>query len=486
MNGTGRIERGLDDDLRRLVFKLPSDEAMKRELRLIQRVDEAHVLMLVKQKLMSTEDAAALFTAASRARESDFLAFIGRVPERGLYLMYERYLIDATDDTIGGRLQLGRSRNDLSATISRLKLRDLLLRLSGAVIGFARGAYERSNEHLTTTMPAYTHYQAAMPGTLGHYLKGTVDAVLRDLEAIHQLASYANSSPLGAGAGSGTTLEIDREYTAGLLGFTQVIENSIDAVASRDHHLRVLSVAGTLGVLLSRIAQDLILWSTTEFGFIRFPDQLVGSSSMMPQKRNPFLLEHVKGKSASPLAALQRSAMAMHAVPFGNSVAVGTEGAVGVEEAIEDIVSCLSLLEAHVRLFEAFPETMLERAERAGVCATAIAEHLARDGGVPFRSAHHQVGALISEAEEASVPLVPHVLSGLETRFSLPARGEFSPDRVVRRTRFGGGAGHIDDPAHPRSAPSMLASLEAERLGLEEIWAAADVRREELVRALLD
>ena len=164
-------------------------------------------------------------------------------------------------------------------------------------------------------MPGYTHYQAAVPTTYGHHLGGVAGAIDRDLEALAAASAGLDTSPLGAGVGHGTTQPIAPVRTAALLGFERPAPHSLDAVASRDVVLRLLAAAAVLGVTASRLAADLLLWTTAEFAFLELPDELVGSSSAMPQKRNPFLLEHVKGRSARAAGAFVAAATAMHASP---------------------------------------------------------------------------------------------------------------------------------------------------------------------------
>jgi argininosuccinate lyase len=183
----------------------------------------------------------------------------------------------------------------------------------------------RSRRFADVTMPAYTHYQAAVPITYGHYLAGVGWALARDIAGIIASSKSLNICPLGAGAVGGTSLPIQTERTALLLGFDEPALNSVDAVASRDLILRLLASLAILGVTLSRISADLLLWTTSEFGFLTVSDNLVGSSSMMPQKRNLFLLEHIQGRSTAAIGAFVHSSTAMHSTPFTNSIAVGTE-----------------------------------------------------------------------------------------------------------------------------------------------------------------
>jgi argininosuccinate lyase len=230
-------------------------------------------------------------------------------------------------------------------------------------------------------------------------------ALLRDLHGIEAAAAGLDRCPLGAGAAGGTTVPIDAERTAALLGFAEGVLHSIDAVASRDLVLRLLSAASVLGVTLSRLATDLQLWSTAEFDLVGFPDTLVGSSSMMPQKRNAFLLEHVQGRAGAPLGAFTAAAVAMHATPFSNSVAVGTEGVRPLWGALEGVTEAVVLSRLVVAGAEPRPERMRRRADEGFTAATELANRLVLETGMSFRRAHHRVGERVTEAAARGEPL---------------------------------------------------------------------------------
>ncbi len=211
--------------------------------------------------------------------------------------------------------------------------------------------------------------------------------------------------------------------------------HAVDAVASRDLALRLLSAAAIAGVTLSRLAADLQLWSTAEFDFLRFPDTLVGSSSMMPQKRNPFLLEHIAGGAAAPLGAFVASAAAMHATPFSNSVAVGTEAMRPVWNALDRIADALILARLVVEGAQPQETPMRQRAEDGCTCATELANRLVLDEGVSFRQAHHAVGAAVAEACRRGDPLM-HTAARL---FARGASAIADPETVAMAAAFGGG-----------------------------------------------
>src|SRR5262249_17458275 len=202
------------------------------------------------------------------------------------------------------------ARNDLNATVLRIRLRQPILRLLSESLRLQAVLLRRARKFRRIVMPAYTHYQAAVPVTYGHYLAGVAGALERDILGLIEGSRELDFCPLGAGSVGGTTLPIDQQRTASLLGFSGPVLHSIDAVASRDIVTRMLAAISILGITLSRLAADLLLWTTSEFGFLKLPDRLVGSSSMMPQKRNPFILEHVQGRSAAAIGAFVAAATA--------------------------------------------------------------------------------------------------------------------------------------------------------------------------------
>jgi len=305
-------------------------------------------------------------------------------------------------------------------------------------------------------MPGYTHYQPAVPTTYGYHLGGVARALDRDLEALAAAAAGLDTSPLGAGTGHGTALPIAPARTAALLGFGRPAAHALDAVASRDVVLRLLAAGAVFGVTASRLAADLLLWTTAEFAFLALPDELVGSSSAMPQKRNPFLLEHVKGRSARAAGAFVAASTAMHAAPFANSVAVGTEGCHGAVEALEAAADCAALLRLVVAGARPQPEAMLARAAAGHTTATAWAERLVVEEGLSFREAHHLVGRLLTEGDRRSsaTPVVAQERRNGE---------ELDPVAVAGTARYGGGPGGppaIDDLRRSRA---ILAADLAER-----------------------
>lgn len=439
MENTGRLRHSVTNEARRILFGETADAALDTELRYIADVDRAHLIMLVERRLVVAAHARPLLAAIEALVQSSFAALRGQAAPRGVYLLYEDYLIRTLGPEIGGVLQTGRSRNDLAATTFRLRLRAPVLALLREALRLLAVLVRRAERYHGACMPAYTHYQAAVPISYGHYLAGVASALARDIGGLIDASDDLDRCALGAGAVGGTTLPIDVERTAALLGFRRPVAHSIDAVASRDVALRLLAAAAVLGVTLSRAATDLLLWTSNELGLLALPDDLVGSSSMMPQKRNAFLLEHVQGRSTAALGALVGAATAMHAKPFTNSIAVGTEGVAPLEGALRATREAVILLRLVVAGAEPQPEAMSARAAAGYTSATELANRLVTNGGMSFRSAHHAVGTLVRGALERGESLERAV-----THWPLAASTDvraLDPAAVARASEYGGGPG---------------------------------------------
>ncbi|TDP94065.1 argininosuccinate lyase [Labedaea rhizosphaerae] len=439
MTSTGRLTGTIGPRTRRVVY----GEVSLDELPLHVRVDRAHIAMLTARGLISPHAAAELLRCMDELTAEGFTQLRDRPAPRGLYLMYEGYLIERLGPDIGGVLHSGRSRNDLKATITALRLRDWVLEFGEQAVRLLGVLLSRARAHRDVLMPVHTHFQAAMPITYGHYLLGVATAVARDLDALRAAADGLRVCPLGASAVAGTDLPIDPAHTARLLGFDAPARHALDAVASRDVALRILGAAAGLAVTLSRLGADLQLWSSAEFGFVTFPDRLVGGSSAMPQKRNAFLLEHVKAKPAQALGAWAAAASAMSAIPFTNSIEVGTEAVASVWHGLAACVDSVLLSQVVVSGARPVPERMRARAEAGLTAATSIANRLVRHG-VPFRSAHQQVGAAVRAAIEAgSTDLAAFGPPGWLDGVGLE---DLDLAALVRAHAYGGGPGDFDEP----------------------------------------
>jgi argininosuccinate lyase len=454
MTATGRIKSTVRPEIAAIVFGETSDAAINLELEHYTRVDLAHVVMLEREGVISSAIAKPLLRALCALRRDDFEPLRGKSIPRGLYLLYEGYLIEQLGSSIGGWLQIGRSRNDLSATVTKLRLRKPCSDVLKATAKLTHSLCELAMRWSEAVMPAYTHRQPAVPITYGHYCAGVARAIARDWEGLLLATAELDTCPLGACAAGGTSIPIRPEETARMLGFERPVPHSIDAVASRDVVLRLLAALSGLGVTLSRVAADLLLWSTQEFGLLFLPDHVVGSSSAMPQKRNAYLLEHVQGRALAAIGAFCTAATLMAKEPFSNSVCVGNEAVKGVWDTLGATRDALTLLTEVLVAAEPQGEAMLASAERGCTGATHCAELLCR-AGVPFRAAHHRVGELVTESMVLGCPFSEFASAALR-EYDL---GPLSATRAQREAQYAGGPGEET----LRQVVSLL-HVEAERL----------------------
>ena len=475
---SGRLTGQLGARTLEVVYGELTPAALAAELPLATRVDRAHLAMLAERSLVSTEAAGALLRCIDDLAARDWAPLLGRPAPRGLYLMYEGYLIERLGPDVGGVLHTGRSRNDLKATVTALRLRERLLDLAGEAVRLQAVLLGRARAYAGTVMPVYTHHQAAMPATYGWYLLGVALALGRDVDALRAAAGGLDACPLGAGAVAGTDLPIDPARTARLLGFGAAAPHALDAVASRDVPLRLLGAAAGLAVTLSRLAADLQLWSTVEFGFVHFPDRLVGGSSAMPQKRNAFLLEHVRAKPAHALGAWAAAAAAMAATPFTNSIEVGTEAVASIWPGLDAVAQAVLLAQVLVAGARPDPDRMAARAVDGFTAATTVANRLVRRG-VPFRTAHEQVGDAVRRAVEAgSTRLADFGPPGWLAELGL---GDLDLSELVAAHAYGGGPGAFTAPhaaavEHWRACCGWLRDWRTALAGADAELAAA-VRR---------
>ena len=454
---TGRIRRPLSPTARRIAFPPPADGS--DELGAITEVDRAHLVMLAERGLDPADAATAVLAEITHLRAVDYAPLRHREARRGLYLLYEDWLVSRLGERTAGASRLGRSRNDLNATVFLLRLRAPYSRALAALCRLQAVLLRGARRHGSVVMPAYTHHQAAFPTTLGHHLAGLALALDRDVATLAAAGEGLERCPLGAGAGGGTGVAIDPARTAELLGFALPVAHSHDAVAAREPALRLLAALAVTGVTLSRAAADLLTWTTAEFGFLELPDELVGSSSALPQKRNPFLLEHVKGKSAAPLGALVAAAGALHAAPFANSVAVGGEGAPHTFDALDAIADAATLLALVLAGVRPRPEVMETRARLGCTTAAALAEQTVAGGELSFREVHHLIGRMLNDEQHPQLP---------------------DPAQVVATAEYGGGPGAsppLEEPRRRRAAWVREAAARTLR------WSAARAALDEAVAA---
>jgi argininosuccinate lyase len=340
-----------------------------------------------------------------------------------------------------GRLHTARSRNDQVATDFRLFVRDAADSIIAA-IGELQGALvAKAEAHAATVMPGFTHLQPAQPVTFGHHLLAYVEMLGRDKGRFTDARRRLNECPLGSAALAGTSFPIDRQKTAEVLGFDRPMANSLDGVADRDFALEVLAAASITAVHLSRFAEEIVLWMTPQFGFIRLSDRFTTGSSIMPQKRNPDAAELVRAKVGRIAAAFHNLLMVMKGLPLAYSKDM-QEDKEATFDALASLRLALAAMAGMVADLEPVKEAMRAAAGRGYSTATDLADWLVRELKMPFRDAHHVTGAIVKAAEERGLELgnVPlEVMQAVEPRISNGVYSVLSVENSVKSRRSYGG-----------------------------------------------
>jgi argininosuccinate lyase len=434
----GRFARGRLPEVESFTASLPFD---RRLFRHDIRGSIAHAQMLAKVGLLKPGEVRSIVAGLERIEnEIERGAFKFEIADEDIHLAIERRLIALIGEP-GRKLHTGRSRNDQVALDLRLYLRDELAAVIALVAELRATLIHLARRHLATIMPGYTHLQRAQPVTLAHHLLAYVEMLGRDRERFEQAAARTGFMPLGAGALAGSTLPLDRRMVARALGFKAIAANSMDAVSDRDFVVDFLSAAALTQVHLSRMSEEIILWTSAEFGFAALPDEFSTGSSMMPQKKNPDLLELIRGKTGRVIGDL----VAMLTILKGLPLAYNSD----LQEDKERVFDALDALKPALDLMAKFWPMLRFDAKRmhaaAGgfALATDLAEYLVVHG-TAFRQAHEIIGAIVRETAAAGKSLEDLSIADLRRHSSA-----FGPDAiailraensVARRTLEGGPA----------------------------------------------
>ncbi len=403
----------------------------------------AHARMLGEQGIISAEDFSAIEGGLHKIRgeiESGAFSFSPRLED--IHMNVEARLAELIGAS-AGRLHTARSRNDQVAVDFRLWVKAETNRVAEALKGLIGVALKRAEEHADSVMPGFTHLQSAQPVTFGHHLMAYVEMWGRDLSRARDAARRMDESPLGAAALAGTPFPIDRHRTATALGFAGPTRNSIDSVSDRDFALEFLGLAAICGMHLSRLAEEIVIWSTPQFGFVRLSDSFSTGSSIMPQKKNPDAAELVRAKTGRINGHLIGLLTVMKGLPLSYSKDM-QEDKEAVFDAAETLDLMLSAVTGMLGDMTVNTEAMRRAAGAGFSVATDLADWLVREAGLPFREAHHVTGRAVAEAERKRIGLEELSLSELQAIH--PAINEsifdvLSVDRsVASRTSFGGTA----------------------------------------------
>ena len=453
----GRFAEGPSAVMREINASIPFDKRMwQQDL----RGSKAHVAMLGQQGIVGAEDAATIGAGLDQVAE-EFAA--NGVPEdlalEDIHMLSESRLAEKIGP-VAGRLHTARSRNDQVATDFRLWVRDAVDQADAALAALQDALLARAEKHADSVMPGFTHLQVAQPVTLGHHLMAYFEMFARDRSRLKDARARMNLCPLGSAALAGTGFNLDREATAKALGFDGPTRNSLDSVSDRDFALDYLTAASQCSLHLSRLAEEFVIWASQPFGFVALSDQWSTGSSIMPQKRNPDAAELVRGHSGRISGALFSLMMTMKGLPLAYSKDMQDDKP-PVFEAHDLLGLSIAAMTGMVDSATFRLERMRAAAEAGFSTATDLADWLVREGGIPFREAHHITGRAVAKAEADGIRLdqLPiEALQEIDARIDERVYGVLSVDASVNsRTSFGG------------TAPSRVrAAIAAARKGREE------------------
>ena len=392
---SGRFESGVSTVTQEFGASLPVDKHLyKQDI----AGSKAHAKMLAAQGIISAEDEEQI-RCGLEAIEADIDAgnFAFNIDDEDIHMSIESELTRRIGDA-GKRLHTGRSRNDQVATDTRLGVKALARQLMEANLNLRSVLLDAADKYMDVILPGYTHLQHAQPVLLSHHLLAYVWMFTRDFKRLAAAFDAADASPLGAAALAGTSYPLDRKMTAAELGFSRVIPNSLDAVSDRDFLLDLHYAGSVMAMHLSRLSEEIVLWSTSEFGFITLSDSFSTGSSIMPQKKNPDFAELIRGKTGRVYGNLTQLLVTMKGLPlaYNKDLQEDKEGAL---DTAHTLVQCLSIMAGMIETMGVNEDAMRRECAVGHLAATDVADYLAKRG-LPFREAHAVVGHLVLVCEK--------------------------------------------------------------------------------------
>lgn len=406
----GRFDAAPSELLQRINASIGFDQKLAQE---DIAGSKAHAQMLAAQGIISAADNAAIQRGLDQiAAEVTAGTFPFRTELEDVHMNIETRLREVIGEP-AGRLHTARSRNDQVATDIRLWIRNAVDRIDGLLRDLQQALLGKATLYVDTVMPGFTHLQTAQPVTFGHHLLAYVEMLGRDRGRLLDARKRVNEMPLGAAALAGTSFPLDRDMTAQALGFSHPMQNSLDAVSSRDFAVEFVSACALCMVHLSRLADEIVLWCSAQFNYITLSDAYTTGSSIMPQKRNPDAAELVRGKSGRVIGSLNTLLVILKGLPLAYSKDL-QEDKEPVFDAAETLAVCLSVMRGMIDDMRANPDRMAEDAGSRYSTATDLADWLVQNLNIPFRQAHHITGAVVKRAETLGIPLADLPLAEMQ------------------------------------------------------------------------
>lgn len=434
----GRFAAGPASIMREINASIPFDKRLwKQDI----AGSQAHVAMLAKQGIVSQTDADAISAGLDQiARDYEAHGVPVNLDLEDIHMVTESRLAELIGPA-AGRLHTARSRNDQVATDFRLWVRDAIDEVEQGLLALQRALVARAEENADAVMPGFTHLQSAQPVTLGHHLMAYYEMVRRDRSRFADARARLNECPLGAAALAGTGFPTDRHMTAAALGFAKPTDNSLDSVSDRDFALDYLMAATQASLHLSRLAEEFIIWASQPFGFVKLPDAYSTGSSIMPQKRNPDAAELARGHAGRIMGCMNALCVTMKGLPLAYSKDMQDDKP-PVFEAHDLLGLSIAAMTGMVETVTFRTDRMRSLAESGFATATDLADWLVREGGVPFREAHHITGRAVAVAEAAGAPLdkLPiDTLRAIDARIDERVYAVLTVDASVASRRSHGG-----------------------------------------------
>jgi argininosuccinate lyase len=380
------------DHLLRPVFNDQRDYLFKQMF----NIHRAHVVMLAEQDILTKKEAGEILRGVEAVAQIDSHTLEYDPLFEDLFFMMEHKISEVIGPELAGKMHIARSRNDMGVAMYRLALREHILTLMKSSMLLADALLEQINEHAETVITAYTHTQPAQPTTFGHYLTAILDVFLRDINRLWSAYETVNRSPMGAAALSTTSFPINRKRVCDLLGFSELVENSYDAIAGADYLVESAIAVLSMMVNCGRWIQDFLQLVTREYNIIKVADPYVQISSIMPQKRNPVSIEHSRSLASSSAGEALAAIQMIHNTPFGDIVDTEDDLQPHLYRSYEKANRVIRLMHAVVRTMEVDKERALNQAKNSCITITELADVLARDKAVPFRLAH-QIASTIAK-----------------------------------------------------------------------------------------
>jgi argininosuccinate lyase len=389
------------------------EDAKAQFLAPLMAIHYAHLVMLTERGIVPRDDARRIRAALDAISLDDVRKARYDGSCEDLFFFVERMVVNACGEEVAGKLHTARSRNDIDMTMYRMQQREVLLGIVAGVLRLRSVLLVLADAHRDAIFAAHTHTQPAQPSTIAHYLLAVIEQLERDTARLRAAYASTNVNPLGACAITGTGFAIDRDRTAALLGFAAPTGNTYGSIATVDYLLEGVSAVSVMLVGLGRVVQDLLLWCTGEFGYLRLADGFVQCSSIMPQKRNPVALEHARAIASKALGQAAAISLAVHNTPFGDIVDTEDDLQPLVFSMYADAARAVQLVAAAMATATFHRDRLAARAREGWITVTELADTLTRDHDVPFKTSHRIATRFVAECSHGDGRAQPDVLRAI-------------------------------------------------------------------------